>query len=231
MRTVEQINKLQETHSETVQFQDIVSFSQIEELKKYYYNSTNKLQKNTGPKVLYVDNHPFVQYITNYLQQFYRPFEVRSAHFFEVTKPHVVHIDDEFEYPDSYKAFTIPIETIGAPCNRAKLVMFNQYYYGGPAKFFQGESEDFMKVHYNKSITDYTDVMNKTDEEFPDHLHIMLLNHLKKEWLDGLSIDNYFPWSIGSVIAFDSLRLHSASDFNRAGITKKLGLSIFTKLK
>ena len=75
------------------------------------------------------------------------------------------------------------------------------------------------------------DRTNVSFEEFPDHLHIMLLNHLKKEWLDGLSIDNYFPWKIGSVIAFDSLRLHSASDFNRAGITKKLGLSIFTKLK
>lgn len=231
MRSNEQIEKLQETHSETVQFRNIVSDAQIKELKEYYYNSSNKLQKNTGPKVLYVEEHPFVKQITEYLQQYYRPFEVRSAHFFEVTRPHVIHIDDEFEYPDSYKAFTIPIETLGGPCDRAKLVMFNQYYYGGPAKFFQGESEDFMNVHYNKTITDYNDIWYKTEDEFPDHLHIMLLNHLKKQWLQGLSIDNYFPWQIGSIIAFDSLRLHSASDFTRAGITKKLGLSIFTKLK
>lgn len=231
MRTLEQISKLQETHSETVQFQDVISSAQIEELKSYYYSSKDILQKTTGPKVLYVEDHPFIKYITEYLQQYYRPFEVRSAHFFEVTRPHVVHIDDEFGYPDSYKAFTIPIETIGAPSDRAKLVMFNQYYYGGPAKFFQGESEDFMNVHYNKTITDYQDICYRVKQEFPEHLHIMLLNHLKKQWLDGLSIDNYFPWKIGSIIAFDSLRLHSASDFTRTGITKKLGLSIFTKLK
>lgn len=230
MRTQDQIERLQRTHSEPIQFQKIVSNEQIEELKNYYYNSKEVIQKNTGPRVLYIDDHPFIETITQYLQQYYLPFKVRSAHIFEVNKPHVVHIDDDFKYPDIYKGFVIPLETIGAPCDRAKFVVFDQYYYDGPAKFFNGEEKDFTETYYNESITDYTNVHGTVNKEFPKHLKVTLLNHLKSEWLQGLSINAYFPWTIGSVISFDSSALHSASDFNRAGITKKLGLSIFTEL-
>lgn len=230
MRTQEQIERIQKTHSEPLQFQNIVSAEQIEELKTHFYNSQDVIQKNTGPKVLYIDDHPFVKHITQYLQQFYLPFKVRSAHIFEVSRPHVVHIDDDFKYPDIYKGFVIPLETVGAPCDRAKFVVFDQYYYNGPAKFFKGEKEDFTEVYYNENITDYTDVYGTVTTEFPQDMKVMLLNHLKPEWLEGLSISAYFPWTIGSVISFDSSALHSASDFTRAGITKKLGLSIFTEL-
>lgn len=230
MRTEQQIENIKKTHSDPVQFQKVVSAEQIEQLKQHYYNSEEQIQKNTGPKVLYVDDHPFVKDITEFLQQHYLPFKVRSAHIFEVTRPHVVHIDDDFKYPDVYKGFVIPLETVGAECNRAKFVVFDQYYYKGPAKFFKGEAEDFVETYYNQTITDYSDIENLSDYEIPQHLKVMLLNHLKPKWLEGLSIKAYFPWTIGSIISFDSTCLHSASDFTRAGITKKLGLSIFTEL-
>ena len=47
-------------------------------------------------------------------------------------------------------------------------------------------------------------------------------------WLQGLSFNSYFPWTIGSIIAFDSLQLHCASDFTKHNIKSKLGISIFT---
>ncbi len=40
-----------------------------------------------------------------------------------------------------------------------------------------------------------------------------------------------FDWKIGSVVGFDSLRLHCASNFKKAGISKKLGLAVFTTYK
>ena len=68
---------------------------------------------------------------------------------------------------------------------------------------------------------------NKKYETIDPH-HKDMLSHLKEEWLEGLTVQKYFPWTIGSIICFDSLQIHSASNFLNCGIESKLGLSIFT---
>ena len=55
------------------------------------------------------------------------------------------------------------------------------------------------------------------------------IDHLKDEWLEGLSVKAYFPWIVASAIVFDSLQLHSAGNFAKQGVTEKIGLSIFTQ--
>jgi hypothetical protein len=62
------------------------------------------------------------------------------------------------------------------------------------------------------------------------NVKIKMLGHLKSKWLEGLSVHCYFPWTIGSIIAFDSLRLHCSSNFKNIGIKRKIGLSIFTEI-
>lgn len=229
MRTLEQIETIKKHHKDPVQMFNALSKAKIDALLSHY-NQSNKVEKNTGPKVVYVEEgQGIIDDILQVLRKNFGDFKVRSAHYFEVDKPHVLHIDDDFSYPNTYMAFTIPLWVESGNCDKIKLIMFDQYYYGGPVKFYKGE-ETIEQVYYNKPLYDYKDVDNLSDKGIPMLVKEKLLTHLKSEWLEGLSIKNYFPWNIGSIICFDSLRIHCSSDFRKVGINKKIGLSIFTEL-
>ena len=145
MRSQDKIEKLQKTHSKPFSVQGIV---EVDPLLDYYFNNQQDvIKKNTGPSMLKIDtDHDLVKPVINEMQKTLQPFKVRTAHFFDVTFPHIIHNDDQFNYPESYKAFTLPLKIYG-DSKDIKLVM-TQYYYGGPAKFFNGEqkTED---VYYN----------------------------------------------------------------------------------
>ena len=230
MRTTEQINLIKKNQSDPVQLLNAVSTEDIKNLINFYKNDAVTREKNTGPKVCFIkEGQGLIDNILKLLRTQFGNFKVRNAHFFDVTKPHMIHIDDDFEYSNSYKAFTIPLIVEGADCNLAKLIMFNQYYYGGPAKFIKGTNPDWIPVSYNKFITDYTDIENKDDNGIPDDIK-KFITHLQPLWTHKLSVHSYFPWTIGSIIAFNALQLHCASNFKEHGISRKLGISIFTTL-
>ena len=231
MRTQEQITAIKNTQSDPKQHWDILNYGNIIDLLIHYNDSSKKVeQKSTGPKVLYVkEGEGVIDNILDKLRQTYGNFEVRSAHYFDVEKPHIIHNDDDFDYPQCYKAFVIPLLVEGATCDKAKFFVFDQSYYGGPAKFVNGEDVTGKPVHYNTFLTDYTDVQDQASCGLND-FELQHLTHLKPKWLKGLSVNKYFDWRIGSIISFDSLNLHCSSDFNKVGITRKIGLSIFTKM-
>jgi hypothetical protein len=227
MRTDEQILSIKETQSPPVQLYNVLSNDKIKSLIDFY--STNpKEEKVTGPVVSYVEEgQGIIDDILLLLRNTFGNFNVRVAHYFDVKHPHIIHIDDHYRYPNSYKAFTIPLEIRGTTENKANLIFFDQYYYGGPAKFInKGNSKD-MPVHFNEFITSYENVHNINDQGIHPY-YLEMLSHLKEEWYEGLSIQKHIPWTIGSIIAFDSLQLHCASNFLKTGATSKLGLSIFT---
>lgn len=228
MRTPAQIDLLKKSHSPSEQLLNMLDDTKINFLLDYYHSCT-KIEKNTGPKVVYVnEGENIIDDVLELLRIKFGDFKVRSAHYFEVDTPHILHIDDDFRLPNSYKAFTIPLWVDCNDCNKIKLIMFDQYYYGGPVKFFKGETS-IDQTYYNVPLYDYSDVENLSTTKLPNAIKHALLSHIKNEWLDGLSINDYFPWTIGSIIAFDSLRIHCSSDFRKAGINKKIGLSIFTE--
>ena len=234
MRTDEQIEKIKKYESSPIQLLNVISKEKVKSLINFH-NQNNKVEKNTGPVVSYVkEGAGIIDDILELLRHHYGNFKVRSAHFFDVKNPHIIHNDDDVGYPNSYKAFTIPLEVRG-DTNKAKLVFFDQYYYDGPSKFIN--KTDITKspkytdhvTTYNQLITSYERVFNKSDVEMnPEHRK--LLSHLKDDWLEGLTVQRYFPWTVTSIIAFDSLQLHCASNFLDTGSTSKLGLSIFTIL-
>ena len=227
MRTHEQLQIIKDNHSDPVQLCKVIHQDKINDLLKYYH-ANDPIEKNTGPKVLYVEEgQGIIDDIIESLRVQFDNFKVRSAHFFEVTEPHILHIDDGKDLPNAYKAFTIPLYTEGAHCSAAKLVMFDQYYYGGPVKFMQGGPVQ-KKNYYNTHLYEYSKVENTNNKGISQTFKNVYLSHLRDNWLNGLSVQAYFPWDIGSVICFDSLQIHSASNFKTAGITKKIGLSIFT---
>lgn len=228
MRTKEQIDLIKATQSDPLQLINVLAADKIDFLLNYYH-SQEKIVKNTGPSVVYVsEGTGVIDDILYLLRETFGDFKVRAAHYFEVDTPHILHIDDDFNYPNSYKAFTIPLWVNANDASKIKLIMFDQYYYGGPVKFFNKE-DTVDTVYYNTPLYDYSDVENKSSETIPAPIKEKLLSHIKSEWLEGLSIHDYFPWTIGSIIAFDSLRIHCSSDFRNVGINKKIGLSIFTE--
>lgn len=225
MRTQDQINYLTKLHSQPYAIKNIVD---TESLINYYFANEEKvITKNTGPRVLKIENdHVLLQPILEHMQKNLKPFTVRYAHFFDVTDPHIIHNDDEFEFPNSYKAFTIPLNIYGES-DDIKLIVFDQYYYGGPAKFFNGEP-DIENVYYNKPLTEYTNVVGTNNKGIEESFKKDYLGHLKDSWIEGLSIRDTLDWCIGDILCFDSLSLHCSSNFKSKNVERKIGLSIFT---
>jgi len=225
MRSTEQINQIKRFESDPFQVHSIITQSDVDKLLDTFENS-EKIVKATGPVVAEIDHgDPILTKILTQLTSVLGNFDIRYAHFFSVERPHVLHIDDDFDYPNSYKAITVPLWHNGL--SDPKFFVFNQHYYSGPAKFFKDREID-PDVHYNAPVTDYSNIDGLDETGIPNFLREQI-DHLKDPWLDGLSIKAYFPWTITSAIVFDSLQIHSAGNFAKQGVTKKIGLSIFTK--
>jgi hypothetical protein len=194
-----------------------------------FAQANDKIHKNTGPVTLDLDlTEPLISSILERLKKEIGTFEVTAAFFFKTSFPHIIHNDDTFELPDGvYKAVTLPLQlerSLGEEL--PKLCFFNQFYFHGPAKFFNGSQD--IPTFYNQQVYEYTNVDGLTTEEFYDDNK--LFTHIKPEWLRGLSLHSSIEWKPTTAIVFDSVRLHCASDFRRLNITSKLGISIFTKL-
>lgn len=229
MRSDKQLSQIKQHHSEPIQLLNVIPQDIIESLIHYYNTNDSIIEKNTGPKMCFIEeDHKFINSTIDVLKSQFGNFKIRAVQYFDVTDPHIIHIDDDFDYPNSYKAFTIPLLTEGAKSDLAKLIMFDQYYYGGPAKFMRNGPANNTE-YYNKNLYMYNDVEGTNNNGIPDQV-LSMLGHLQPQWLEGLSVNSWFPWTIGSVIAFDSLQLHCASNFKEHNITRKLGISIFTTL-
>lgn len=226
MRSLDQINLIKQEQSPPTQVLNLIDNNKINFLLDYYHNSNDVVEKNTGPKVLKVEpGYGIIDDIIEDLKPIIGDFKVRTAHFFDVSKPHIIHNDDHKSLPQSYKAITLPLYIKGE--DTPHLVFFDQYYYHGPVKCVKNSNKK-MPVYYNDLLNDYTDIENLNTRGIPEDIRTNMLTHLKKDWLDGFSVHSYFPWMLGSGIIFDSLQLHCASDFTAKNITQKIGLSIFT---
>lgn len=229
MRTQEQIDKIKKKQSGPVSFKNLLSEVDISNLLDYYFsNSDQVIKKSTGPTVLKISpDEAVLNRVLKKIENIVGNFDVRYAHFFDVTGPHIIHNDDTFEYPNCYKAFTIPLKIYGNSTD-INLAVFDQYYYGGPAKFVNGEDTSGWNVHYNTFLTDYNSVEGINNKGIDAELQQKYLTHLRPSWLEGLSINAMLPWTIGNVLCFDSLALHCSTDFNAVGVERKIGLSVFT---
>jgi len=226
MRTQEQINIIKQHFSDPYSVEHFVSADDIAELISIY-DCCDKIVKNTGPVTVDINtllDKPVFQRLLAAIQTEIGPFEFTAGLFFKTDYPHVIHNDDTFELPNTvYKAITIPlaVEGTGIP----KLCFFDQCYFHGPAKFFNGDKN--IPTYYNQQVYDYSNVDGTVESQFVDQNQYF--THLKSNWLQGLSLHSAIDWIPTQAIIFDSVRLHCASDFRSLGIKGKLGLSIFTK--
>jgi hypothetical protein len=226
MRTQEQINKIKQHISDPYSVEHFVSEEDIVELIEIY-NQGSKTVKNTGPVTLDIKDYldlPVFQRLLAGIKTEIGEFEVTAGLFFKTDYPHIIHNDDTFELPDTvYKAITIPLYADGDGI--PKLCFFNQFYFHGPAKFFNGSND--IPTYYNQQVYDYDKIDGRVNDVFIDKYQYF--THLKPSWLTGLSLHSALDWIPMQAIIFDSVRLHCAGDFRSLGIKSKLGLSIFTK--
>jgi hypothetical protein len=231
MRTSDQILKIKNTIQDPYEIKNILTAEELNSLIEIFKNhpTDNKIHKNTGPTTLDLQsyiNDPIIIKTLSLIKNNIGPFEITASFFFQTYFPHIIHNDDTFELPDNvYKAITLPLSIEGFSGEYPKLCFFNQFYFHGPSKFFNGDNS--IPTYYNKQVYDYQDVSGLVDTPFTDNNNYV--THLKPQWLEGLSLHSALDWIPGNALVFDSTRLHCASDFRTLGIRSKLGISIFTK--
>jgi hypothetical protein len=238
MRTPEQISKIKLHVDDPRSIKNFISQEEIDYLIALYENADDlsdpymgKIKKDTGPVTLDIRpllNDSVIGAIMDRLQSLIGKFEMTAGLFFKTDYPHIIHNDDTFELPDGvYKGITIPLKVYGSN-QTPKLCFFDQFYFHGPAKFFNGSKD--IPTYYNKQVYDYRDVDGLSDGMLIDEsTRSKYLTHLKPEWLKGLTLWGTLDWQPNNILVFDSTRLHCASDFRQQQIKNKLGISIFTK--
>lgn len=236
MRTHEQIEKIKSTFSDPYSVDDFISQDEINYLIDLFEKAESKnaplVYKNTGPITLdlnFLDGDLVLKNIFDKIESQIGKFEITAAFFFRTDYPHIIHNDDTFELPDNvYKGINLPLKLEAERfIDYPKLCFFDQHYYQGPSKFFNGDSD--IPTYYNKQVYKYDEIDQLSETSIDNQTYAKYFTHLKPQWLQGLSLDRCIDWKPGSAIIFDSLRLHCASDFRRLGIKSKLAISIFTK--
>ena len=231
MRNTEKKTFLQNRFSESYSISNFLTDDQVTDLISFYNQlpDEEKIFKNSGPITANIHNSDRAKDIFAMLKEKViaeiGPCEIYNAAFFDVSYPHIIHNDDLKSLPDTYKAFTLPLEVRGS--NIPSFITYNQHYLDGPVKLFKGEEREITS-YYNDIVSDYTSVIGLTSEEFPKDVWAKCLTHIKPVWLEGLSVEKIHKWQPGNAIVFDCARLHSACDFRHQGVKSKLGLSIFT---
>ena len=104
MRTNEQIEKIKETQSDPVQYINFVKQDNVRKIVEYYENNKDKAEeKTTGPTCLYIkEGDGVIDNIVRKLRDIYGNFKIRNAQIFDVSTPHVIHIDDGKDLPQAY---------------------------------------------------------------------------------------------------------------------------------
>jgi hypothetical protein len=190
-------------------------------------NKNRVIQKNTGPRVLNLwrETPLVIQELVKYLQGIFGNFYVTSTLIFDVNTPHVIHNDDDLEH-DPFLAFCLPLKYVG-DSDDIKLILFNQYYYQGGAKFFRYDNKE-RPVFSHKNLSIYDDVFFLSDAGINNEFKQEYLTHLQDSWLQGLTINTVLDWKVGDILCFNCNQLHCSSNFLSKGVDSKIALSIFT---
>ena len=233
MRSKSRIQQLKDRMSPAYAIKSFLTQQELDKLYSLWTSTQNyAIEKNTGPITVNFKDIKDSDIVKIVIQKIKNEIgencECWGGQFFYTDRPYVVHNDDDMHrFPDAYKAFSMPIKVWpeDKESSLTELVCFEQSYFEGPAKFFNGGPDQ--EIYYNVAVYDYKDVKDLKTNPIPKPMTNKLLPHLKTEWLHGLSIDNKFPWQLGDAIVFDSLKLHASTDFRKKGIEGKLGLSLF----
>jgi hypothetical protein len=151
---------------------------------------------------------------------------VDGGNYFETVRPYRLHCDSGKEsVKHLYYNIVVPLklwaENYQPELN--KLIVTNQTWGGDAAFFIRG---DIGREEYNICVTDYGSVGNLADGTDPylrEHC-----GHLNPQNLEGFTVKAALPWVPGDIMIFKRELIHVTTDWHKAGVTQKLGLSLFT---
>lgn len=234
LRTEEQKQEILSRLEPTRVIEDCLPESLHNKLLDAYWTG-EKNQKNTGP--ITVDYFPNKMEATDwwletkeFITEYIGEHGCFASNFFHVKQPHVLHNDDSVRWvPRLHKTVVIPLE-ITEPTN---FTVFDQCYLDGPVKLRHGanlnKKQDSI-VYYNQNLLDNSLLENYTGKDFDKDTWDKYFTHIAYERFHGLSIECMAEWKPGSIIIFDTARIHCATNFMAQGIKEKIGYSIFTNL-
>lgn len=152
---------------------------------------------------------------------------VDGGNYFKTVLPYRMHCDSGKDTVKRlYYNVVIPLQVYAKDYNpdRNKLIVTNQTWSGDAAFFVKGNRNP--TPEYNICVTDYSEVGNLSTGVNPQLAD--LCSHLSKANLEGLTINSAVDWTPGDIILFQRNLIHASSNWPTAGVTKKLGLSLFT---
>lgn len=205
---------------------DFMSQDDMQSLIDYHLNSGTTVYKNTGPSMTNVSKEPAIERALAKIRELYGECTLMNANVFDVDRPHVLHNDLVDSDPDGL-AILVPLQFFGNN-EYPKFYVFDQRFTERPVKLF-GNDPEFMpnNVFINAPLKEYDNVEGTVSTPFDWTGVTTEFNHLRPQWLEGLSINSVFDWVPGDAIVFDRCNIHCASDFREIGVTRKIGLSIF----
>lgn len=239
-RTNLQIKLIEKEISDPYIIEDLIDSKEANYLINLFEEEEHlKVNKKTGPVTIDwkhdVNTHlyedPVVQKVLERLEAHIGPFDINAALYFHCNGPFTLHNDDNYEFAHVYKGITLPLKIHGPGQGDPGLVMFNQFYFHGPAKFLKGLKDVDPYTYFNKILTSYEDVENLSDVMFDEEWRSKYIPHIDAKYLEGLSVHSVMPWIPCNAIVFDSTRIHCATNYKRLGYTNKQAISIFTRKK
>lgn len=211
--------------------ENFISAAETELLLEHFLQAPEKWHKPTGPITLSLteQNHPFVDVLLERISSHLKTSaRLVTGNFFSTTAPYIIHCDGKVGHPilPSYHVALLPLCILPKEgTDLSHLVLFNNFYYDEPSKFFLGEPsvEEFKRASYplKNSPKGISNILLK--QELPPSED---LNHLQSSWLQGLTVHKKIPWTPGKLIVFPSAQLHCSSNFKNASIHTKIGLSM-----
>lgn len=235
-RPQEQVDEILSKVSNTVVLKNFMSRSDRNILLDIYHNNKNRDHKNTGPTTLiareFKDDPKFTKIFNKIQTKLELKLKVWGGNFFETETPYVIHNDVDYRHD------IIPAKCIVIPLQKfymensvvndkdAQFYIFDQMFFHAPVKCFKNAKD--IKNFYNWPLYDYTDVYGLHKDNRKPDINISHFDEKYPQWCEGFSVESACNWVPGDVIVFDCVRLHCASNFLDNGVSKKIGLSLFT---
>ena len=216
-------------------FENVLNQDEINFLLECEKNNANK--KVLPSRIFGLDTSAPQEFLKPKLKEILKyPYKVTGGNFFRTSVPYRLHADtgiDEFAKLYRIVVFPLFIDTGDDPYVEEfnSLTIMNQRWYNQAAFFMKGEEEKFdvKKAEYNQPVNDYSIAYNLTSDPFPIERFNQLFDHLVYKNFEGFSELSTAPWRIGNAITFDRSDIHTASNFIKANVKSKIGLTFFTE--
>lgn len=217
-------------------FENVLNQNDINFLLSQEANNQN--QRILTKRVFGLDTQKCQAYLDGKLKQILKyPFKITGGNFFRTEVPYMLHADTGID--ENCALYRIVVFPLLIEVEDGKeydehfnsLTIMHQRWYNQAAFFMKGEEHKFdvKKQEYNQPVNDYSIADGITDIPFSRERFDDIFSHLNYKSFEGMSELFTAPWRIGNAITFDRSNIHTASNFLKANVKSKIGLTFFTE--